>query len=232
MKPSNTLPRRSREVAVDFPAMKNTNAVHLIPVNVQSQPPITDADAVEPGVSLEMFELWDFGRRTGAFQRLDDLLHAAQETRVTYRFQVSREGGSESDGHGRLPRSRANTSVRLAGGVLRPSRMARLRPMSSSASRSKAGRSWRISSKADLTWRLSGPGRPTVAIMPAAYTLSTGSGKSVRLSIRCGSRCVNRSDCKLIVTPATRGWKPLELGEIVARWNELKPPSIANERNK
>jgi serine/threonine protein kinase/WD40 repeat protein len=30
----------------------------------------------------------------------------------------------------------------------------------------------------------------------------------------------------------TGGWKQLELGEIVARWKELKPPSIANERNK
>jgi hypothetical protein len=30
----------------------------------------------------------------------------------------------------------------------------------------------------------------------------------------------------------TGGWKPLELGEITARWNELKPPSIANEGNK
>jgi hypothetical protein len=60
---------------------------------------------------------------------------------------------------------------------------------------------------------------------------STLNSQRATAELLSGSRPVGRSlgEGRL---DGTGGWKPLELGEIVARWKELKPHSIVNERNK
>jgi hypothetical protein len=103
--------------------------------------------------------LGEHGFRLVLTARRKDLLDAVEQTNVSNRLQVFREGRSKLDGHGRLRRSKANTSARLTVRVFKPSWMARPNPMSASASRNKSGRSLRISSNADLTWRFSTEGR-------------------------------------------------------------------------
>lgn len=167
--------RISREEAVNFAPMKSARAIELIALHSQTRSIVTGANSEELRVPLQALELGNLTQQYRTFERADDFLDAAEQANVLNRLQIFCERASEADDHGRLRWSRANTSDRVAVPLFSPSWIARPRPMSSSASRSKSGRSLRISSRADLTWRLSAAGGSAVAItahtIPALHSL-------------------------------------------------------------
>ncbi len=158
------LTRDSREVAVNLAPMQDTHAFNLIALHSQPQSIVTDANSKKLRAFLQALQLGNLSHRFRALQRADDFLDTAEQSHILNRFQILRERASKPDDHDRFRRSRANTSARVAALLFSPSWIARPRPISSTASRNNSGRSLRISSRADLTWRFSAAGGSAVAI--------------------------------------------------------------------
>jgi hypothetical protein len=71
--------RLSREVAVDFLAIKAANKRHAPLLENKAEPVIAHADAIVFATGFQSFEIGNLLERPGGFHLLDDLLDPAQQ---------------------------------------------------------------------------------------------------------------------------------------------------------